>query len=210
MRARGLLKAAQNQLDLDDATYRATLQRLTGKASSKELSFNEVQRCLDHFKKAGFKPGSKGTRKQLDGPYAKKLQALWIAGWNLGLVRNKDDGALLAFVKRQTGIDHTRFLHKPADATRAIEALKGWLAREGQVDWSKSKTQTPLHQLNGWRIVTAQYQMLNGAIDTESLQKFKQEILAISGASHLTRMVNEADWIPVMNAFGTRIREANQ
>ena len=50
-------------------------------------------------------------------------------------MRDRDDRALVAFVKRQTGIDHVRFVRHGADAMKAIEALKGWLERAGGVDW---------------------------------------------------------------------------
>ncbi len=88
---------------------------------------------LTVFRKEGFTLPS-ATRRfdgrhKLTGKYAKKLQALWIAAWNLGIARDRDDKALLAFVKRQTGIDHTRFLVYADDAKRAIEALKGWINR---------------------------------------------------------------------------------
>jgi hypothetical protein len=45
---------------------------------------------------------------------------------------------MIAFVKRQTGLDHTRFLTDAADAARAIEALKAMCARAGVV-WPKGE-----------------------------------------------------------------------
>ena len=71
------------------------------------------------------------------GRYAPVLQALWIAGHNLGVVQNRDDAALIAFVQRQTGMSHTRFLTDSEDARRAIEALKKWLSREAGVVWPR-------------------------------------------------------------------------
>ena len=130
------MHVAKKQLGLDDDTYRAALVQVTGKSSSAAMSEPERQKVLEHFRQAGFKAASTGGRKRLDGKFAAKLQALWIAGWNLGLVRDRDDRALLAFVKRQTGIDHVRFLRHGADAMKAIEALKGWLERAGGVDWT--------------------------------------------------------------------------
>jgi phage gp16-like protein len=123
------LHIAKKQLGLDDDTWRDLLERETGKRSSKDMSDRERGRVLDVLKNNGFKPVSKGSRKGIEGKYAPKLQALWIAGYNLGLIRNRDDAALLAFIKRQTGIDHTRFLRYAEDGARAIEALKaGWSA----------------------------------------------------------------------------------
>ncbi|MBB4302327.1 phage gp16-like protein [Rhodobium orientis] len=126
---------AKKDLGLEDDDYRAVLERVTGKTSSAVMTPGERGRVLDEFRRLGWTPQQK--RKGLDGPFAKKVQALWIAGWNLGLIRDRRDSALIAFVKRQTGIDHTRWLVDSGDAAKVIEALKGWLAREGGVEWTK-------------------------------------------------------------------------
>lgn len=131
------IHVAKKQLGLDEDTYRAALMSAVGKSSAGDMTESERQKVLEHFRERGFKARSTGRRKPLEGKYAGKLQALWIAGWNLGLVRDRDDRALLSFVKRQTGIDHVRFLRHGQDAMKAIEALKGWLARAGGVDWSE-------------------------------------------------------------------------
>jgi Protein of unknown function (DUF1018) len=210
------LNVAKKQLGLDEDTYRAALETATGKRSVKEMSEAERLRALAHFEARGFQgltrrpalrdaagaaPQGEG-RRLLTGKYAGKLQALWIAGWNLGLVRSRDDMALLAFIKRQTGIDHSRFLRDGEDAAKVIEALKGWLARAG-VDWNVGD-HIPAHaRLSGFKIAMAQNKILQRAgAETEPFQVF---VLKIAGRwpSHLTR---EADWIPVMNAFGERVR----
>ncbi len=157
------MHVAKKELGLDDATYRATLAQVTGKSSSAEMTEPERQKVLEHFRSKGFKGGSKGSRKPLEGAYAGKLQALWIAGYNLGLVRDRDDRALLAFVKRQTGLDHVRFLRHAQDATKAIEGLKGWLERSGGVDWKE-------HEDPADCVLAAQVRMLrqasgDGAVD---------------------------------------------
>lgn len=131
------IHVAKKQLGLDDDSYRDALHRATGKSSASAMTEGERQKALEHFRSLGFKARSTGRRKPLEGRFAAKLQALWIAGWNLGLVRDRDDRALLAFIKRQTGIDHVRFLRHGQDAIKAIEALKGWLSRAGGVDWSE-------------------------------------------------------------------------
>lgn len=131
------IHVAKKELGLDDETYRAALVQVTGKSSSAAMTEPERQKVLEHFRQKGFKARSTGSRKRLEGRFAPKLQALWIAGWNLGLVRDRDDRALVAFVKRQTGIEHVRFLRHGQDAIKAIEALKGWLSRAGGVDWDE-------------------------------------------------------------------------
>ena len=131
------IHVAKKELGLDDDTYRVALMSAVGKSSAADMTEGERRKVLEHFRERGFKARSTGRRKPLEGKFAGKLQALWIAGWNLGLVRDRDDRALVAFVKRQTGIDHVRFLRHGQDAIKAIEALKGWLARAGGVDWAE-------------------------------------------------------------------------
>lgn len=202
MTALRAIHAGVRRLELDDDLKRALYRQVTGKSSAADMTETEREAVVAELRKRGFKPASKGPRKRIEGKYAAKLQALWIAGWNLGLVRNRDDRALLAFVKRQTGIDHTRFLHHAEDAARAIEALKAWLARDVGVDWGKWKDWQP-H--NGCRIAMAQCLILdpaNGARD------FWPTVCEAGGVSAPNQFTSERDWQPVMNALGRRIRAA--
>jgi len=197
------LHIAKKQLGLDDDTWRDLLERETGKRSSKDMSDGERGRVLDVLKQQGFKPVSKGSRKGLEGKYAKKLQALWIASYNLGLIRNKDDAALIVFVKRQTGLDHTRFLRFADDAASAIEALKGWLDRDGGVDWRKDRYLPDWTQSNGYRIAKAQHRKLAalGSIATLELDIWLGENGFRTGA-----WMMDSDWIDAMNKLGALIR----
>jgi phage gp16-like protein len=127
------IKIAVKHLGLDEDTERDFYQLHTGKRHVREMTVGQLGLVLNEL-------GAKGAPKsksQLTGPYGAKLQALWLSGWNLGLIGQKHDSALLAFVKKQTGIDHTRFLRDAADARKAVEALKSWIARSGKVDWAK-------------------------------------------------------------------------
>lgn len=187
------------QLGLDDAVKRALYERVTGKTSAADMTEAERRAVVAELERQGFDRSSRGAgkrRKPLSGPYAKKLQALWIAAWNLGLVRNRDDKALLAFVKRQTGLDHTRFLHHADDAAKAIEALKGWLARDGGVDWRDSR------KPDGRRIAEAQWRTLGPRSDGST---FRNLVLDLTGAAFVSD-VDSRGWIVVMNALGERVR----
>lgn len=134
----GAIHALKTRAGMSDDTYRDYLERETGKRSSKELTKRQAITVIDGLKKLS-KPAQGTARKRsLEGPYAPKLQALWISAWHLGLTRDNRDSALIAFVKRQTGIDDTRWLREPADAARAIEGLKGWLERGANVRWNDS------------------------------------------------------------------------
>lgn len=50
---------AIKQLALEDDAYRAILLQVTGKTSSKDLTWQERKALLDHFKKVGFKVKAK-------------------------------------------------------------------------------------------------------------------------------------------------------
>lgn len=192
------------QLGIGDDDKRDFYERLTGERSLRAMRPEQLKAIEDELMRMGFKPASKGSRKRLQGKYAPKLQALWIAGYNLGLIRNRSGAALLAFVKRQTGIDHTRFLRYHDDATKAIEALKAWLARDGGVDWRAWKDWEPS---NGCRIAMAQCLILdpvNGARD------FWPTVCEAGGIPAPNQFKTERDWHRVMNALGARIRELSK
>lgn len=198
---------AKKELGLDDDAYRDVLMRVTGKASSKDMTITERDDVINEMRRLGWQAGaSKGGRKRLDGKYAPKLQALWISGWHLGIVRDRSDSALIAFVKRQTGLDHTRFLYDDRDARKVIEALKKWLEREGGVDWSASAIKPGWTQSDRGRIAIA----LVGK--AASLNLFtvhlsigaRLETIANRPLSEFTPM----EWVRVHKHLGERIRRA--
>jgi hypothetical protein len=121
---------------LEGDTYKDFLKRETGNDSSKQCTASEAGRVIDKLRDlAGQSGGAKGAVAGLATPVGAKLRALWIAGYNLGIVRVRDDKAMLNFLQRQTGVSHIRFLRDPGAATKAIEAMKAWLAREAKVAW---------------------------------------------------------------------------
>jgi hypothetical protein len=125
---------ARKAAGLDDDTARDLYQRETGKRSLRDMSPGEQVRVLQAIKSAG---AGKGPASRVEGPYAKKLIALWLDGWNLGVFADRRDASLIAFVKRQTGLEATRFLRDAGQAQAVVEALKGWIAREGGVAWGE-------------------------------------------------------------------------
>ncbi len=129
---------------LQEDEFRALLRKETGKASSKDLSDPVAGRFIEVLK--GFapvgKPAAAPRAGRATGKYAPVLQALWLSAWNLGLVRSNTDAALMGFVKRQTGLSHTRFLIEAAEAALVIEALKKWIARDGGVAWPADRDDT--------------------------------------------------------------------
>ncbi len=126
----------RKELGLDDDTARDFYAREVGKRSLREMSVGEQVKVMQALQREVRGSGAAAQRK-LAGPYSGKLQALWISGYHLGVVRVRTDAAMLGFLERQTGIQHTRFLRDPADARRVIEALKAWLARQAGVEWGE-------------------------------------------------------------------------
>ena len=60
------IKAAQRQLGMDDATYRAMLMAQTGKASAKALTLPEMVHVLDYLRRCGAKhPSRDGGRRRV-------------------------------------------------------------------------------------------------------------------------------------------------
>ncbi|WP_437871319.1 regulatory protein GemA [Methylorubrum extorquens] len=129
------IHAIKTRTRLEEGSYRGMLQGF-GVSTSKDLSRADADRLLRRMRDipGAEKPASRVKKAKADGPYAAKMQAMWIALWNLGAVEDGRDSALHAFCKRQTGLDHSRFLRSAADASSVIQALKDWLIRSG-VTW---------------------------------------------------------------------------
>lgn len=209
MNALAAIHVAKKQLGLDEETYRAVLMRSTGKDSAGDMDEGQRRKALAEFERLGFKPSTTGARKRLEGRFAKKLQALWIDGWNLGIIQNREDSALLSFVKGRTGIDHTRFLHHPADAKKAIEALKAWLARDGGVKWGTSSGREWL-QSDAAKVAWAQFcRLLPGATLMAHERMFYDEVFRIvpGYAGRPLGTLTSKEWQAVMNVLGERIRQ---
>lgn len=198
------IHTGKKALGLDDDTYRAMLARITGKQSAAVLSEKEREKVIEEMRRQGFRKALKPSQKVLEGRFAKKLQALWISAYNLGLISDRRDKALLAFVKRQTGIDHTRFLHNADDAFKVIEALKAWLSRAGGVDWKGCKN-NDYTDLSGFRIAAAQWCLLYKN-DLEQLRSFTTFVT--SKINKPLSQSSEEDFIMIMNVLGKEIRKA--
>jgi phage gp16-like protein len=205
------IHVAKRDLGLDEDTYRAKLANITGKTSTRDMTEAERQKVLTVFRSEGFKPKADrraNGRLKLSGRFAGKLQALWIAGWNLGIFRSRDDAALEAFVKRQTktpenpeGLSAVRFCKNANDARKAIEALKAILARDGGVDWSAISEHAPLYRdADGYRIAKAQTKILG-----DDLKEFEAAAYGISTVPDPPRL-----WVGLMNRLGERVRAAKK
>ncbi len=176
------IHAARSRANMDETAFRDRLERDYGTRHVSELDggqMRDVLKVLNNL--AG--PRQPSGQKGLQGPYAKLLQALWLSAWNLGIARNRADAALLAFVERQTGIMRTEFLRDAADARKAIEALKSWIAREGGVDWSafedpqEAVIGAQLHKLGlDWRDVSVSGQGKPAAVQAVGRVALMQQL----------------------------------
>lgn len=123
------LHLARRDLALEEESYRAVLERVTGRRSGRELSDRQLEAALKEFQRLGWKPKRKeGARTVGDRPIAYKIAALWRSLWLLGEVENL--AGLDTFVERQTGVGALRWL-APEEASAVIEALRAWCARAG-------------------------------------------------------------------------------
>ena len=209
MKTTAAIHVAKKQLNLDDDTYRAICLRVTGKHSSAAMSEGERLRLIDEFRRQGFKTTSKGGRKRLEGKFAGKLQALWIAGWNLGVFHNRADEALIKFVQGQTGLDDVRFVHHAFDARSAIEGLKKWIEREAGPVW----TDTNATWSDGRKVAAAQWSLLSQAgklPEAGAFDRYIQHRFDFWNSDFDIEKLTAKDWQTVMNALGLEIRKAAQ
>ncbi|MEM9734208.1 MAG: regulatory protein GemA [Pseudomonadota bacterium] len=212
-------QVAKKKLGMEDEAYRAMLYRVAGVRSSTLVPHSKRKEVLEELDRLGADTGgNRGPQDRMDGPYAAKLQALWIAGWNLGVVKDRSDKACMNFVRRMTKISHTRFLHQADDGTKAIETLKQWLARDGMVSWQRNNhSQLPYINDPQFRIVQAQYRALMRArvIDRDgpdgpiSQIEFLKDRCRHYGMKR-DSLVNfeKQDWIDLMNELGAEVRAA--
>ena len=122
----GRVHAAASRWGLDEDARRALQLRVAGKSSCADMTVGELERVLAELRRHS--PRGAGAGHQ------RKVKALWISLYYLGVVDDRRDSAIDAFVRRQAKVDALRFL-TPSAASAVIEALRGMAARDGGVDW---------------------------------------------------------------------------
>lgn len=111
---------------LDDVSYREILQRAAGVTSSTQIrSVAKAEAVIDEFRRLGI--GTPPPRNPLT-PQQKKIWSLWQSLADKGLVTNRSMAGLLAWIKRQTGVDALSFMTWPQEH-QVTESLKRWLQR---------------------------------------------------------------------------------
>jgi hypothetical protein len=202
MTALAKIHVLKSKAKLDDDTYRDILERETGKRSSKGMSEVEQLKVISALQAIA----PRQVSQTVAGSFAKKLQALWIAGYNLGVVDDKSDKAMVAFLRRQTGLDHHRFLQDPADANKAIDALKLWIRREtGNPDlFTRDQNQPALQNDHRFQVCSHIWSELVKRERTP-VRTLTTYLLERSGHTDVLQQTS-ADWISAMNALGTLLR----
>ncbi|WP_319496301.1 regulatory protein GemA [uncultured Cohaesibacter sp.] len=200
------------QLGIMEDDARDIYEQVTGQRSLRAMKPHQHEAVLGELRRLGF--AKKKDQTELAGDYAPKLRALWLSAWNLGIVRDQRDSALLSFLKRQTGIEHTRFLYYQDDARKVIEALKAWMANKAGVDFSiiPSKSypgKMPAH-INDprCRVAMAQVRILQarGVLDPQAAPR--QLISLLIGHDDLDDVTSK-EWVSFQKKLGTKIRKVN-
>lgn len=114
---------ARKELGLQEAEYRALLQRVARVESAKDLSDRAAAAVIAEFKRLGWEP-RESKRPPAERADVRKIYALWCALQPGALDRE----ALRAWVKRRFQVSAPEFL-KPPQAREAIEQLKAWQKR---------------------------------------------------------------------------------
>ena len=137
----GAIHVLKAKLRLSDDDYRALLQGLTLKTSSKDMSPAEQQKVRDHMQglaeRAGVvqptrrrpMPAARFAKSKADAtPKERKVWALWHQLGRDGVVRDTSPQALNKWIERQIGVSALVFANG-AQLDTLIEALKAWQQR---------------------------------------------------------------------------------
>ena len=116
------IQIAKKELGMDDFAYRALLQRIAGRSTSRSLNRSQLHEVVAEMKRLGWKPKRKASPKN---PAAKKIWALWFTLSDAGEVSRKGCNA---YIKRMTDKQDVNFLTNE-ETNRVIEALKAWIKR---------------------------------------------------------------------------------
>jgi hypothetical protein len=147
-----LIHVAKRELKLSDEHYRVVLESLTGKDSTKDMTYQEQRKVLDAFKSKGFVVGApvRGAEKVKpikpavkvpksvpvpNDPRLKKIWAMWYCLEAHGECKATGT-ALNKFIQRQTGIEKMEWLKTNDDFEAVIEALKAWMLRKN-IRWQR-------------------------------------------------------------------------
>lgn len=128
-----LIKTGQRFMGWDDATYRAWMEKHTGKRSCTDCSETELSRLGDELRANGFQPNAASKPRGGSGP-GRPSEKQWAFAWRLAKQKGftgLDDPGLATLCRRVAKVDSPRFLDQ--HGMRAlITALERW------IDWEKA------------------------------------------------------------------------
>jgi hypothetical protein len=129
------IHVAKKNLALTEDSYRGLVSRFTKNRtdSSALMTSAERQDLIEYFRRVGFAKTKSKTPKDRRADYrpqAEKLKSLWYALYELGVVHNREQEGLEAFVCRHTNIPVMRWNFQ-THLSKAIDCLKAWCDRVG-------------------------------------------------------------------------------
>lgn len=179
----------------DDDTYRDTLEARYGVRSGSQLTDRQLVDLLEHMKASGFKPAPPkraGTRRSATDPEGRKMTALWLSLWNLGVVEDPSENALAAFVRRMLKVDAVQWAQMtPEGSYRVIEALKKWAGRDGGVLWDDAVNPAKCVALAQLRKLKLRGRFVGLDLATVAYQLIGVPGLAFMGTDEWNRLVGE-------------------
>jgi phage gp16-like protein len=112
------------QLRMDEPTRRARMERVGGARSAADLTDKGRRDVIQDLRR---ELGGGGRRKERP-KHQRLVVGIWLEAYDKGVVTDKRDRAIDAFVERQTGVAKLEWL-TAAKATSVIEALKDMIRR---------------------------------------------------------------------------------
>ncbi len=200
--------AEARRLGIDTDERRALQVRAVGKESCADMSASELRSVVAAM--------GEGRDRLPDHASARKLQALWISGYCLGVIEDRRDSALCAWLRRQAKVDAAQWA-KPGQLAKAVDAMKLWLTREAGVDWSpyvilgRDGVDREVHNPQA-RVLEAQWRLLHklGWVrnpDLSALASYATRHGRLAHAGTHTEL-RDREAVALMQDLATQIREA--
>jgi hypothetical protein len=120
---------AKKELGLDDDVYQDVLQKVTGLASTRDMSDRQLEATLAEFKRLGWVPKTAKGKRPSAKPQIRFIWSLWAEMCRLGIPKDPTRAGLRAFVLRNTHVSDPEWLN-PTQASAILTGLKAWKLRE--------------------------------------------------------------------------------
>lgn len=196
-RANGECQRARRGLALDEGTWRALLERVTGRRSVRECTAAQLAAVADECRRLGWRPRPRPRTATTSGTRAMRARAvaLWIALHHLTAVEDPSDAALARYAARMTrspscpdGIERLEWLDA-AGWSAVIDGLHGWCERIGYRRATEGDRQRMTAERIAWGRATrghlgARAQRRRGPVSGATAAKVLLAELLLSRAQH--------------------------